>query len=49
VYRPAADQRQCGLLRRQVVNRAVQQVSAEPYNIRECAGREDPDAAILAE
>ena len=37
-----ADQRQRRLLRRQVVNRAVQQVSAEPHDIRECAGRQVP-------
>ena len=41
MHRPAADQRQRGLLRRQVVNRAVQQVSAEPHHIRECAGHPD--------
>src|SRR5580692_12813256 len=49
VHRPAADQRQRGLLGGQVVNRAVQQVSAEPDDIRERAGRQDPDVAILAE
>ena len=49
VHRPAADQRQRGLLRRQVVDRAVKQVSTEPHDVGECAGGQDPDVAILAE
>ena len=49
MHRPAADQRQRGLPGRQVVDRAVQQVSAEPHDIGVGAGGQDPDAVILAE